>query len=235
MHRWHGRGLATANGNEKRRGSVGQINLNWPRIGLAGGGVRWRIFAPGGSFVNFKNWYHRNGFLKYQVSRVNYRKVIFRIFITISRVEASRFQKMEITVKSRILERRIEENVGSLEKKKKKKVYSVKSSHCFRPTVISALPVPRISYKTIQCPNITKKISRLRRIVTTSGPFIGRPSQGTRLVIIRWWRASRTLTGRTLVGRNNAAFQPRTGPSRRRSRRRSSSSKIETEDRVVPV
>lgn len=100
MHRWHGRGLATANGNEKRRGSVGQINLNWPRIGLARGGVRWRIFAPGGSFVNFKNWYHRNGFLKYQVSRVNYRKVIFRIFITISRVEASRFQKMEITVKS---------------------------------------------------------------------------------------------------------------------------------------
>lgn len=136
---------------------------------------------------------------------------------------------------SEILESRIEENVGSLEKKKKKKVYSVKSSHCFRPTVISALPVPRISYKTIQCPNITKKISRLRRIVTTSGPFIGRPSQGTRLVIIRWWRASRTLTGRTLVGRNNAAFQPRTGPSRRRSRRRSSSSKIETEDRVVPV
>lgn len=162
-------------------------------------------------------------------------RLFFVFLLPISRVEASRFQKMEITVKSRILERRIEENVGSLEKKKKKKVYSVKSSHCFRPTVISALPVPRISYKTIQCPNITKKISRLRRIVTTSGPFIGRPSQGTRLVIIRWWRASRTLTGRTLVGRNNAAFQPRTGPSRRRSRRRSSSSKIETEDRVVPV
>lgn len=233
MHRWHGRGLATANGNEKRRGSVGQINLNWPRIGLARGGVRWRIFAPGGSFVNFKNWYHRNEFLKYQVSRVNYRKVIFRIFITNFSGRGESFSKDGNY--SEILERRIEENVGSLEKKKKKKVYSVKSSHCFRPTVISALPVPRISYKTIQCPNITKKISRLRRIVTTSGPFIGRPSQGTRLVIIRWWRASRTLTGRTLVGRNNAAFQPRTGPSRRRSRRRSSSSKIETEDRVVPV
>lgn len=233
MHRWHGRGLATANGNEKRRGSVGQINLNWPRIGLARGGVRWRIFAPGGSFVNFKNWYHRNGFLKYQVSRVNYRKVIFRIFITNFSGRGESFSKDGNY--GEISERRIEENVGSLEKKKKKKVYSVKSSHCFRPTVISALPVPRISYKTIQCPNITKKISRLRRIVTTSGPFIGRPSQGTRLVIIHWWRASRTLTGRTLVGRNNAAFQPRTGPSRRRSRRRSSSSKIETEDRVVPV
>lgn len=100
MHRWHGRGLATANGNEKRRGSVGQINLNWPRIGLARGGVRWRIFAPGGPLWILK--IDTTGTDSWNIKCLAWiiGRLFFVFLLPISRVEASRFQKMEITVKS---------------------------------------------------------------------------------------------------------------------------------------
>lgn len=91
--------------------------------------------------MNFKNWYQRNGFLKYQAS---FAWIIGRLFLSpISRVEWFSKDGNYSEIISNVGTSNREEGIfvaSKRKKKKRKKVYSVKSSQCFRPIMVISCP-----------------------------------------------------------------------------------------------
>lgn len=188
----------------------------------------------GRSFVNFKNWYHRNGFLKYLVWIIERLYFSYFYLLPISRVEASR-QEMEITANLECWNmERVSRRRRSRRRRRRKK---------FIPSNPVTVSGPWWFQRFLSLDNFVQNhpMSEYNEEnLTVAGNRdhkrpIHRPKvQDLSLSVDEErrerWRAAHSL------GETTPPFSHARGdPSGRRSRRRSSSSKIETEDRVVPL
>lgn len=164
------------------------------------------------------------------------RELSREIFITISRAEADRFQGREITVKR--VSRGGDSQRGKKRKKKKNKVYSVKSSDCFRPMR---------DFSVISCPSNFVQNHPMSEYVEEENLTLAESRDHKRPIhrptVSRYktrhyplMKSVENVDGaHTRRAEQRGSFRPTVQIQASGSRRRSSSSKIETEDRVVPV